>query len=863
MLLERDDELRRLRDAFALARHGRGTTVVVSGEAGIGKTSLLRAFADAAEGKARLFSGGCEDLLTPRTLGPFRDMLRDAGRAAPDVDGRAGRDAYLEVFIAEMSFTQQPAVVMVDDAHWADDASIDMIRYLGRRIERLPAVLVVTYRSGELAQNHPLRRVLGVLTGRTVVRLDLPTLSDAAVTRLAEEAGADAAPLIAAVGGNPFYLTEVLATAGTGVPATVRDAVLARVRTLSEQTVAALQLVSVIPNHADEELVSALLGSATAVGPAESLGMVRVESGRIRFRHELARRAVVESLPAAVRRDLNRQVLEWLTARDAEPSRLVHHAAAAGEWHAVARFAPTAAWEAAGAEAHSEAVAFSQLALEHEELLSEGTVADLHGVAAQALCALNHFGQAQRHAALAVSMLQRTCQSPLSLGQALLLSSRMHTLVAEPDQARAEIEQALAVLEPLGRGRILAYAYGMMGNLEAIEANLESSIRWCTRALGEAEALGCRDVAAHARIYRGMARVGRRDQGGFDDLRIAADIAREIDHGDYLCRAQVNTAVALIRLGQHREASPHLALAEDTAREHRLDHSLFHALAIRSHVDLYLGNWDDAETRLRGQVGTDQDPAAVMVLPLALLGRLLARRGDRAAGELIARSWEIATRTRQIHRMAVAGLAVIEQGWLTGDVEAVKTVGERVQVLARVAELPYAYGETLRYLRRIGVPVQPFDGCPPGFAAGIAGDWETAAAAWAQAGNPYEQALELTESPDPEVALGGLRRLDRLGAVGASDLVRRRLRSQGVAGIPRGPRVATRANPAGLTARQLDVLTLLDDDLTSGEIAERLYLSRRTVDNHVAAILSRLGVASRRQATAAAVARGWLPAKQG
>lgn len=789
-------------------------------------------------------------------------MLRDSGLGVPRA-GFAGaqgadRDAYLEVFLAEMSSAQRPAVVVLDDAQWADDASIDVIRYLGRRIDGLPALLVVAYRSGDLAQQHPLRRVLGVLTTPSTLRLALPALSDAAVTRIAEQSGAQPAPLIAAVGGNPFYLTEILAAGGTGVPETVRDAVMARVRDLPEPTITALQLVSVVPHRADELLVQALQGSAAVVGPAESLGMVTVTAGQIQFRHELARRAVEESLTSEAWHEMNRRVLDWLIAARAEPSRLVHHAAAAGDVAAVARFAPIAAREAAAAEGHSQTVAFCRLALARSEELEESSRGELHGLAAQALYALNRFGDAQAEASLAVHSWRTVGSAPTALGQALLVSSRMQTMVGAPGRARAQIAHALSILEPLGRSPALAHAYGMMGNLEAIEANGERAAQWCARALDDADAFGYREVSAHARIYLGMAKIGQRDDGGFEDLRIAIELARELDHGDYLCRAALNTAIAMIWLGRHSETTAYLDMAENAARDHGLDYLLFHVVAQRSHVDLYRGDWAEAEHRLRAQLGTDRDPAAVMVLPLALLGRLLARRGDPAAAGLAGRSWEIATRSRQVHRLALAGGAMIEQAWLRSDRDAVRTLSDRLRPMAERANLTYLHGETLRYLRRVGVPVDPFEDGPAGFALGIAGEWAAAADAWARAGNPYEQALELTESPDRDVAFGGLLALDRLGAIGTSRLVRRRLRVGGVTNIPRGPRAETRANPAGMTARQLEVLKLLDDGLTSAQISERLYLSRRTVDNHVAGILSRLGVRTRRHATAAATERGWL-----
>ena len=216
-LLERHAQLRDLHAALERAGQGRGTTVLVAGEAGIGKTWLLRAFAAQVAATARVLQGSCEDLLTPRTLGPFRDMARDTGGTLGKLGGD-DRDAFIDALLDEMSFRQRPAVVIVEDAHWADDASLDIIRYLARRIERLPAMLVISYRDQELADEHPLRRIIGALAGPAVLRMELGGLSDAAVAKLASEVGLAPGPVVAAVGGNPFYLTEVLAAPTATIP---------------------------------------------------------------------------------------------------------------------------------------------------------------------------------------------------------------------------------------------------------------------------------------------------------------------------------------------------------------------------------------------------------------------------------------------------------------------------------------------------------------------------------------------------------------------------------------------------------------------------------------------------------------------
>jgi DNA-binding CsgD family transcriptional regulator/tetratricopeptide (TPR) repeat protein len=664
--------------------------------------------------------------------------------------------------------------------------------------------------------------------------------------------------VVAAVGGNPFYLTEILAAPGAAVPPSVRHATQARFASLPPACRASLERLAVVPAGAERWLVRALVEDPAALEPAERRGMLVAGQGRVRFRHELARRAVELSLPSTRRMDHHRRVLAALAVAGAEPSRLVHHAVAAGDEQATAQYAAAAARDAAGSSSHREAAAFARLALEHQALFDRLEVARLHGLAAMALYARNQFGEAAGHADRAVAIWDERGSTPLRLGEALLVSARMSTLTADPATARAKALRALDILEALGPSRALALCYSTLGAQDCLQARFEAAAGWLKRALDLAERLGSRDVVSHALGYRGVARASLGDEAGVEDLEAAVAEADRLGHSDYLTVAAHNLAVILFRTGHVREAKAYLDLGERAAREHALDTALFRIEGQQCHVLLLQGSWDEAERRLRRLLERTEDPGANLVNPLAFLGRILARRGDPEAAALIDRSWRLAAATGEDQKMAIAAGARIEQAWLSGDDDAVRRVGAELLELAVRAQHRYLRAEILRYLRRVGEPVEPFDGCLAPFAAGIDGDWAAAAEGWARIGNPYHQALELTEAPDLEVALRGLGMLDRLGAVATASLVRRRLRRGGTRGIPRGPRAATRANPGRLTDRQLEVLALLAEGATNAEIAARLYLSRRTVDNHVAALLARLGVRSRHDALGAATVMGLL-----
>src|SRR5918995_1354245 len=637
-LLERDAELRRLRETLRGAGQGRGSVVLVSGEAGIGKTSLVRAFAREAAGQARVLAGACDDLVTPRTLGPFRDMARGAAPAlAAAVEPGAGRDAVFGAVHQELA--RGPAVMLVEDVHWGDDATLDVLRYLAWRIPDLPGVLVLTYREDELGGQHPLHRVLAALPHQEVRRLHLRPLSAGAVEQLAG-GHADAAAVLAATAGNPFFVTEVLANPGVEVPATVRDAVLARLAGLSEPTRRALELLATVPGQVERWLAEELLGDRlAALDEAERHGMLEADPGHVWFRHELARRAIERQLSATARVARNRE--------------------------AVVRHGLAAAREAAAAGAFSEALVHYELVGGWSRRMPAGERAAMLEESVWVLYNLSRFEEAATRAARVVGLRERT-GDPAALGQALTTLSRMRYMVNDPAGSEEAVTRAVALLEPLGDQERLGRAFSYRAAILKLTDRPEEAIELARRALELGERTGQEDVVAHSLNYLGSALLDLGDPSGAGHLRRSAAVARAASSYEYAQRAYTNLVEGLYRLGRFDELDQPLADGLAYAREYGFASHEYNLEAHRCMLATLRGRWAEAEAGLRRLLAGD-DPGVLASFGLSALCRLLARKGDPAAGPLLERAWRTAARTNSVQPIALAGIARVEAAWLASD----------------------------------------------------------------------------------------------------------------------------------------------------------------------------------------------------
>jgi len=852
-LLEREAMLEALHGAVGEAAAGRGSVALVTGEAGIGKTSVIATFA--AEAAGRVLLTACDDLITPRTLGPLRDATLAGAGPLAEALGAGSVDGVFAALLEELAL-ETPTVLVVEDVQWADDATLDVLAYAARRIEPLGAVLVLTCRDDELDAQHPLQRFLGALVGSRLVRLPLAPLSRDAVRALAAGTGADAGALHRVTGGNPFFVTEALASPGEAVPVSVMEAVLARVVRLGPESRAALDQLSVVPSQGDVDLVAGLLGDRfDALADAELAGVLVVRSHSVAFRHELARRAIERSLPAIRRRQLNAAVVAALRAGERpELARLMHHAVEARDVETIVVVGPDAAREAARAGSHRQALAHFEAVIPHAGRLGpreRAAVLDEYG---WELYNAHRFGEAVT-AGSAAAELYAGLDDAVALGDCLARVSRHLFMAGDTDAAEEAAEQAVATLAPTADASALAHASVHKGAILALTDAPEQAAPILEFARDLAARAGRSDLAALSLNYLGIARAELGKPDGIDLLRRSVDAAIAAGKLEYAARGYCNLAELLVREGRIAELE---ASVDDWLRFARDRGFWSHAYNLELHRCVAMvrrGRWDGALDGLRALVDSKDEPGMLYAYSVPWLGRLLARRGDGGARPMLVAAWDRAQRQRLLLGVAYAGLAVVEWAVLAGRPAMARRAGA---ALAPYLEYPGAApfrAELLRYLARMREPVDVFPGCPEPWAAGLRGDFRAAADGWAAIGDPYEQALELAESEDPDAMLEALAILDGLGARAAATWVRGRLREMGRR-VPRGPQPATMANPARLTGRQLMVLELVSEGMTNTEIADRLVISVRTVDHHVAAVLGKLGVRSRRDAPAAADAMG-------
>ncbi|HZE04089.1 MAG TPA: AAA family ATPase [Solirubrobacteraceae bacterium] len=857
-LLEREDELGLLTGVVGGAVGGRGCLVLVGGEAGIGKTSLVRAMRASLPGGVAFVSAACEPLSVPVPLASLRELLHASGR---DDVAAVGADDHVALArsVLRVLVDQAPVVAVVEDAHWADPLTLDVLRVAARRVEEVGVVVVVTYRDDEVGANPPLGLLLGDLTTSPAVRrLALGPLSGAAVEELVGGSGLDADRLRGFTGGNPFLVVESIAVGGR-LPASVRDAALARAGRLSLRARRVVDAAAVAGQRIEPVVLHSLVGECSeAVDEALARGVLVAEGTALGFRHELIRDALEQSISPTRRAELHARVCAALAEQPdrADNALLAHHAELGGLADKAAAYAKLAAAEAERVGAVRETYLQADRALRLGRGLDQVARFDLLVQYARAANFANPRLEEGVDAAQRAVRLADELGDDRRRGRALLVLSYTWWSLERVVEARTAAEQAIAALQPSEDTASLAWAYATLIRIEATSFDPVAAIAAARRAREFAERGGLEEVNIDLAISVGLARGHLGDREALEALDGALRAARDGGFTIRMVRTYVNLMTVAVALREHRRADQ--VAGEGLPLLEELGVSQLPRMAIRFYRARSLldrGRWDDALaiTGLRERWWQGE-----FSVGCATEGLVRARRGEPGAEGLLEQAWSELTElvAAESARHGMVRLWRVEAAWLCGDRAAASQQLREARDSPAVVRFARSGGELALWGSRLGVELEVPAGASAPVLLELEGDWRRAIAAWLELEAPYEAALAALPGDD-RAAREAMTTLHKLGAKAAAQAFARDRAALG-ARAARGARRSTLANPAGLTRREQEVLEALETGASNAEIATALHLSERTVAHHVSAILAKFGVRNRHAAIEQARRRALL-----
>jgi len=848
-LLERDAHLNAMNSIFNGISETGGHTLFIAGEAGIGKTSLIKEFINMVEGRSRIFTGGCDALFTPRPLGPLFDI---SARLSPEFQrilrSNANRSALFNSFLEELKGINQITILIFEDVHWADEATLDLIKYFSRRVFLVNCLFIVSYRDDDIDRDLRLRAILGEIPAQHQTRLKVQRLSIDSVKILAERTHLKAEDVYRLTGGNPFYVSEILASYSPGIPENIKDSILSvfyrqpeRVRHLWEQ-------ISTLSGRIDIKLLELIVPNLyTEIDQCLKSGILHMEEHHLMFKHELYRKTIEEALTAYRRIQLNSRVLDVLLANPEGGSDLtliVHHAKNAHNKTVVADYAPKAAREAAMHGAHCEAAKLLLTAIQYCNS-EEKVLADLHEQYAYECYLTNQVTEAIDSQTKALSIWQSLGEKTKE-GSSLRLLSRFYWFKGIREEAEKYGLQAITTLEKGSHLQEKAKAYSNYAQLKMLSSEKAKALEYGQKAIDLANKIHDEEILCHALNNIGSAIFESEGKiPGY--LYQSLEIALKNGFQEHVARAYTNLSSNSIEHRLYDEAEKNLELGIAYSNQRDLDSWTYYMLGLKARLHFEKCEWTEAETIARNIVENPAHPAVIRIGSLVILGRLLIRKGDFSALSFLEEAKELAVITKELQRIIPVTIGLLEYEWIVNEPDIARQLVDIALEILDKNFVSHFYNELAYWLNRtkyrsghsmkISVP----------FASGLSDNWQNAALHWQRLGCLYEYALALFDGPE-ETQREALTLLDQLGARGTLELLKSKLRSKGVRGIPRGPRTSTKSNSAHLTSRQIDVLCLLKEGLPNTEIANRLFISAKTTDHHISAILSKLNVHSRMMA---------------
>ncbi|ULQ51988.1 AAA family ATPase [Flavihumibacter fluvii] len=862
-LIERDDFLALLQDRFRKVAAGEGHCFFIFGEPGIGKTALVKAFLSQVEQESIQYTGACDSLFTPRPLAPLYDLaLQNKEAWAQKIHSSLPRAELFTTVMQELSSKSKPVILVFEDIHWADEATLDFVKFLSRRISRMKCLFILTCRDDEVSRQHSIRNVLGDLAPDTYTRTTLTPLSRQAVQKLAGEKGYDPENVYTISGGNPFYVNEILASYSPGVPDNIKDSILAVYDRQEEGTKNAWQICSVIPEGLEINRFAKIKSSwDTAMDHCFALKIIIIKNDRVIFKHELYRRTIENSLSPFKRISLNKMILDLFLGsfeENGEIERIVHYAKNANENNLVVKYAPIAARQAASVGSHIEASKLFLTAIEYSEGNNEDQLVSFYEDYAYECYLTNQGKDAIIYQGKALKTWQKKNEIEQA-GNSMRMLSRLWWFEGNRAEAEKNGHQAIDILAAQPASKAKAMAFSNISQLKMHSEETAECVAWGTKAIEMAREIHDDETLCHSLNNMGCAqwKANPGKEEGKERLFESLEIALRNSFHEHAARAYSNIITSSLVNKEYALANEFLEKGIDYCEERNLDSSKNYQRYLKARLLLETGDWSQAGSIVNNLLAEPRQFGIVKIGALIIRTVIETRKGATNSLPQLQEVKTLAFRTGEYQQIVPVAIAILEYEWLTAKRSLTDTELKICIDLVQKVDHVYLNSEFGSWLKRARQEDVRLPQLAEPYMLLEAGKVRLAAIFWEKKGCPFEKAFALCAGNEDDKR-EALVLFQQLGADAIYEKVKMEMRATGIKKIPRGLRESTKTNPAQLTNRELDIIQLLQKAIQNKDIAEKLFISPKTVDHHISSIFFKLDVNSRAKAVAEAVRLGIL-----